>query len=112
MLHTGEDNRRLAQTQPRDRVRVVFNLAMPEARNVQVMGSFNGWRPQKCEVRKIGSEMSWSATLSLPPGRYEYVFLVDGEKIVSDPGQVLLQDDGFGNVNNVLVVGNGHEQSI
>ena len=60
------------------------------------------------------SRKAWIVSLSLEKGRYEYAFLVDGEKIVPDPSALIDQDDGFGNKNSVLVIErNGrHEAGI
>jgi len=96
---------------PRDRIPIVLSLEVPDARSVAVMGSFNNWLPQECELQKHNGGAIWTVTLRLPAGRYEYAFLVDGGKIVPDPRAGLYQDDGFGNSNTVLVVGNGHEKA-
>ena len=46
----------------------------------------------------------WSIVLPLPPGRYEYKFVLDGEKWVPDPGNEEEVDDGFGSVNSIIIV--------
>jgi hypothetical protein len=46
----------------------------------------------------------WSLTVSLPEGRHEYMFLVDGQKMILDPETLIHQEDGFGNQNSVLVL--------
>ena len=93
-----------------DLVPVSFSLHMPEAGSVAVVGSFNDWHPKECSMRR-DREM-WTATLHLPSGRYEYAFMVDGKSIVPDPGAHIHQDDGFGNQNAVLIVGNHDETAI
>jgi hypothetical protein len=95
-----------------DRVPVVLALRSPEARSVAVIGSFNGWQAEKCEPRTLDGETRWTVTLLLPSGRYEYAFVVDGKKIVPDPGAGLHEEDGFGNQNAILLVGNGNGNSI
>lgn len=82
---------------------VVFTLNMPEARTVHVIGSFNNWAPQPCELHKDNGRTRWTLTLRLAPGRYEYAFLVDG-KVMPDPSAEFYQDDGFGNQNTVLAL--------
>jgi hypothetical protein len=91
---------------------VAFSLQFPEARSVAVIGSFNAWHPNGYEMHPSDRHQSWSIQLQLPPGRYEYAFLVDGQKIIADPEARFYQDDGFGNQNGVLIVGNQHETSI
>ncbi|MFT5085991.1 MAG: 1,4-alpha-glucan branching enzyme [Candidatus Latescibacterota bacterium] len=58
--------------------RKVFQIAAPEANAVYLAGDFNGWKP---DVRplKEGRNGIWKTTLTLPPGIYEYRFVVDGE---------------------------------
>ncbi|MBI5579527.1 MAG: hypothetical protein HY895_10275 [Deltaproteobacteria bacterium] len=95
-----------------DRVAVVFSVELPTARSVSVIGSFSNWQPHACELKKDNGEGVWTVTLLLPAGRYEYAFLVDGGTILSTPRAGFHQDDGFGNQNNFLVVGNDNEKSI
>jgi 1,4-alpha-glucan branching enzyme len=73
-----------------------------------VIGSFNNWVPQPCELHKDNGSTRWILTLRLEPGRYEYAFLVDG-KPMPDPHAELYQDDGFGNQNTVLALGKKDE---
>jgi hypothetical protein len=47
----------------------------------------------------------WSLTVLLPEGRHEYMYLVNGEKMILDPEALIRQEDGFGNQNSVLVLG-------
>jgi hypothetical protein len=112
-VYLSRDGHRFSsENPPQNGIPVVLTFALPEARSVQVVGSFNSWRPQQCEMRKEPEGPTWTVTLRLPAGRYEYAFLVDGASILSDPGAVGYQDDGFGNLNSVLVVGNNHEDAI
>lgn len=90
---------------------VTFQLKMPEARSVHLVGSFNGWSPRTGEMQRSG-EATWTIVLQLPAGHYEYAFLVDGTTLALDPYGEFYQDDGFGNRNNMLVVGNIHEAAI
>jgi hypothetical protein len=92
---------------------VVFSLNLPEARSVALVGSFNQWRSQGFEMQREGSNKNvWTITLTLPEGRYEYAFMVDGEKLVADPQAGFYQNDGFGNENAVLILGNRDEKAI
>ncbi|HBZ54271.1 MAG TPA: hypothetical protein DEO88_02600 [Syntrophobacteraceae bacterium] len=104
----GEKGGLVVQNHP---VPVVLALRFPEARTVAVIGSFNGWQPQGCKLTSVNGEAHWTIQLLLPAGRYEYAFVVDGEKIMPDPGAGLHEDDGFGNQNAILFVGNGNGNS-
>jgi len=106
------DHQRIFQAQQPDRIPVVFSVEVPTARSVSVIGSFSNWQPHACELRKNNGGGVWTVKLLLPAGRYEYAFLVDGGTILSSPRAGFHQDDGFGNQNNFLVVGNDNEKSI
>ena len=81
---------------------VEFVLKQPQARTVEVAGSFNGWNGSRTSLR-LNSEGLWKATVWLPAGRYEYKFVVDGQWI-SDPGARESVENIFGSTNSVLVV--------
>ncbi len=86
-------------------------LTMPNAKSAAVIGSFNDWQPKGYEMSWSEDEGAWTVLLRLPKGRYEYAFVVD-EEIIPDPFAGIYQEDGFGNLNAVLMVGNGHETQI
>jgi hypothetical protein len=81
-------------------VRLVLHA--PEAGQVQVAGSFNGWDPQSARLER-GRDGTFQATLLLPRGQHEYMFVVDGDWR-PDPAAPILRDDGFGNMNAVLEI--------
>lgn len=87
------------------KVQVVLTLDMPEASNVEVIGSFNRWSPEGYRMQWNGERKVWIIALRLEKGRYEYAFLVDGNTIVPDPNAPIQQDDGFGNKNSVIILG-------
>jgi 1,4-alpha-glucan branching enzyme len=90
-----------SQTQPGHR-RASLTLALPDAITVAVAGTFNNWDPGRTPMTKNDAG-AWNATLSLPPGRYEYRFVVDGDWI-SDPEAEDSVENPFGQTNSVLVV--------
>jgi hypothetical protein len=92
-------------------ISVAFNLKIPEARTVAVVGTFNGWKPKGYEMQFNPEKRIWSLTLQLPEGRYEYAFLVDGQRVLPDPEASLYQDDGFGNENSVMILGTKDEKT-
>lgn len=55
-----------------------ISLKAPAAKSVAVTGSFCNWVPQGHPL-KHDHQGVWKATLNLPPGRYEYRMLVDGQ---------------------------------
>jgi len=58
--------------------RILFELELPSAQEVILMGDFNKWNSKK-HVMKATSDGIWKKIVMLEPGRYEYKFLVDGE---------------------------------
>lgn len=86
---------------------VTFVLAAPSAREVAVIGSFNGWKTAGWTMRNDPATGLWTLTTALPPGSHEYVFLVDGTTPVTDAAAALSVDDGFGSRNSVLLVRSG-----
>jgi len=85
-------------------VLVRFQLAAPAAHDVTLAGSFNGWSPG-IPLRRGVVPGLWVVTLPLPVGEHQYLFQVDGNKWIPDPGAHAQVDDGFGRTNSVLVVG-------
>ena len=78
-------------------------VLQPGARMVQVAGDFNQWNPASSPLEQV-STGAWTVTLPLRPGRYEYMFVVDGQQWVADPFAAEHADDGFGARNAVLDV--------
>jgi hypothetical protein len=83
---------------------VRFTLdAAPTVRSVAVVGDFNDWDPAAAPlVRRADGE--WSADVVLPPGRYEYAFLVDGARVVADSTAPRADAADFGAPNSVVTV--------
>ena len=57
--------------------RTTFKCEAPDAKAVFVAGDFNGWSTTATRLDRLGDEQ-FSASVDLPPGRYQYKFLVDG----------------------------------
>jgi 1,4-alpha-glucan branching enzyme len=72
----------------------------PGARSVHAAGDFNGWNPARTPLEPVANG-GWMVTIPLEPGRYEYMFVVDGQWM-SDPFATESTDDGFGSRNAVL----------
>lgn len=54
-----------------------ITLAAPDASEVFVAGSFNDWSTTEHPMTR-DEQGWWEIKLDLPPGRYEYKFVVDG----------------------------------
>jgi 1,4-alpha-glucan branching enzyme len=95
----------LSNNEPARPMAVVFRLTAPDAQRVSVVGTFNGWDVHAHPLRGPDPNGLWSLSLSLPPGRYRYMFVVDGVRWVTDPNAVASEADGFGGHNSVLFHG-------
>jgi hypothetical protein len=87
-----------------------FTLHAPGAERVSLVGDFNGWRSDEILLSDTTGRGYFSGALPLKPGRYAYMFVVDGTTWVTDPGAEGHRDDGFGNRNAVVTV-NESEQA-
>jgi len=84
------------------RKRVTLALEAPDAGSVYLMGDFNRWN-KKVHPMKLGADGTWKKTIMVPPGKYEYRFLVDGEWR-NDPANDSVCPNCYGTDNNVLEV--------
>lgn len=81
-----------------------FSLYAPQAHSVVLIGDFNGWG-STAEVKLAPSgNGTWSVTVPLPAGRYQYAFLIDGQRWVTDPRAEQRVNDDFGRQSAVAIV--------
>jgi 1,4-alpha-glucan branching enzyme len=81
---------------------ISLELVKPGAKQVCVAGSFNGWKPEQTPLAQIGTGR-WVGDLAVNPGRYEYLFVVDGQWL-PDPNAKESVQNPFGGRNSVLTV--------
>lgn len=81
----------------------VFSITAPAARSVAVVGSFNNWDRGRHRLAGPDGSGRWRIAVTLRPGRYEYLFLIDGKTWVTDPAAATVSD-GMGGSNSVLIV--------
>lgn len=82
------------------RRKVTFSFESNNAKEVILMGEFNKWNPKTHPMKRDGNGM-WTKTVIIPPGRYEYKFLVDGIW-AEDPGNDQNSPNCYGTYNSVL----------
>jgi hypothetical protein len=85
---------------------VTFVLVAPQAQRVALAGDFNDWDASRALLRREGSGL-WTVDVPLAPGRYRYVFVVDGRRFVADPAAPRAAGDDFGTPTSVVTVGGG-----
>lgn len=75
--------------------RAEFTCEAPDASSVFLVGTFNDWNMRSTPMDR-GADGEWTAVLQLPPGEYEYKF------VVVYHGQITVRDDGpYGAVRHV-----------
>ena len=84
-------------------VEVLFTLQHSKARDIFLCGDFNQWSPSTLRMIRQGASDRWEKRLTLPPGRYEYKFLVDGAW-TADPSTRNEALNAFGSINSILDV--------
>ena len=85
---------------------VVIHFRDQEARDVRIAGDFNGWVPDKgvhSMTEAEGQTTVWTKVLNLPPGTYQYRYVVDGEWR-ADPANPESAQGPAGKPNSVLHV--------
>lgn len=85
--------------------RVSFELVKPGAKRVCVAGSFNDWKPETAPLVPKDNGR-WVGDLTIKPGRYEYLFVVDGQWLPDPRARESVQNP-FGGRNSVLGVSGG-----
>jgi 1,4-alpha-glucan branching enzyme len=83
---------------------VEFVYKNPQAKKVCVVGDFNKWSTKVHCMSRSGD--TWKLNMNLPPGRYEYKFIVNGRNWREDPNATMSGKSGFGEQaeNSVLIV--------
>src|SRR5690349_12388886 len=79
---------------------VRFQFHHPDAKAVFVAGSFNNWHPGASEMVRLEGDL-WAKDLVLEPGKYEYLFVVDGVW-KTDPKAAENAPNPFGGANSIL----------
>jgi len=87
---------------------VQFSLKLNnnKTHTVAIAGDFNRWNSGDNLLEDPDGDGIWTGTLKLKPGRYEYMFVLDGKKWVPDPNALRYVKDGFGNKNAILEINN------
>jgi len=78
---------------------VEFRLVAKKAQSVAVAGTFNGWDAKRDPLKKDGD--CWKARVTVPRGRHEYRFVVDGVWL-NDPNAKESVTNPFGSTNSVI----------
>ncbi len=93
---------------------VTFRFEAPSAKLVQLAGDWpeNKWLAGQAqtgsflvgEMKDEDGDGIWTRTEKLPPGRYQYKFVIDRVNWKDDPNNPNRTNDGFGGFNSLLDV--------
>ena len=79
---------------------VMFSIEAPDADRVQLAGDFNNWSLDGSEMEATGGV--WRKVVKLPPGRYRYRYVVDGQW-QNDPLNAAVEPSPYGGLDSVLI---------
>ena len=86
------------------RQETTFYYHDPVAREVALVGSFNGWQTKDGEMVQIRPGL-WEGVLDAPArGTHRYKFLIDRARLINDPENPLRIEDGFGGFNSLITI--------
>lgn len=90
---------------------VRFIIQQPGASRVSLVGDFNGWSREAMPLESSMDGATWTLTVPLSAGRYEYAFVVDGQRWVADPAGNSVKDE-FGGETSVLRLAGSGDRSM
>ena len=79
-----------------------FVIYEPDARQVELAGSFTGWQRQP--MQSVGDSGYWELILRVPVGEHRYAYILDGSRRMADPTLPVREKDDFGGENSILKV--------
>jgi len=83
---------------------VVFWFHDDQAHLVEVCGSWNAWAPPGTPLVRDADGIWQTPPMNIPPGTYDYKFVIDGTRWMDDPVNPKKVHDGVGGLNSLLEV--------
>jgi hypothetical protein len=80
-----------------------FVIYRPDVSNVEVVGSFTGWR--RVPMEKMGASGYWEISLDIADGEHRFTYVLDGSERFADPTARMREQDDFGGENSILSIG-------
>lgn len=77
--------------------RVLFRFEDAFADKITVAGQFNDWNSEQYILRPSGNDI-YSIEIEVPPGTWEYKYIVDGNWMQGDNLKFKLSEDQYGNI--------------
>jgi len=84
--------------------RLMFVFHDDSAHSVSVAGDFNEWSQIATPLKRNDSGL-WFTEIVVPrAGRFEYKFIINGQRWLEDPSNGMKAPDNYGGLNSVLMV--------
>lgn len=83
---------------------VRFTVDAPGAKQVFLVGSFNGWKKDATPMKVVGGAALWWVDIPLQEGEYTFMYLIDGAQWITPPSADDFITDEFGHTNGVVIV--------
>jgi len=77
-----------------------FVIYEPGVRQVEIAGSFTGWK--KIPLESKNRSGYWEVTIDLPPGEHSFAYILNGSRKIADPTVPASEPDDFGGENSIL----------
>jgi len=81
-----------------------FTVQAPHAKQVFLVGSFNGWSKDATPMKIVDGYALWAVDVPLGKGEYTFMYLIDGSKWVTPTSADDFVTDDFGHINGVVIV--------
>lgn len=85
------------------KIKKQFLFHAPKAKSVKIVGNFTNWIPTNDYLMERNEDGTWSKTIALAPGKYQYRFVVD-DMWVADQSNPNTIDNPFGGKNSLIEV--------
>ena len=83
---------------------VRFTVLAPGAKQVVLVGSFNGWAKDATPMKIVDGSSVWLVDVPLAEGEHTFMYVIDGVRWMTPPQAEDFVIDGFGQTNGVVIV--------
>ena len=83
---------------------VHFTVLAPGAKQVSLVGSFNGWAKDATPMKTVDGSSVWLVDVPLAEGEHTFMYVIDGVRWMTPPQAEDFVIDGFGQTNGVVIV--------
>ena len=83
---------------------VRFTVLAPGAKQVSLVGSFNGWAKGATPMKIVDGSSVWLVDMPLAEGEHTFMYVIDGVRWMTPPQAEDFVIDGFGQTNGVVIV--------